>query len=78
MIVVTVEGGLVQSVSSDDPILVGREVVVIDYDAEGADPGEIACVPQPDGKAEDALVHRHAVGRLSKKIARFLKARLAP
>lgn len=34
MIVITVEGGLVQSISSDDPALVGKEVAVINYDAE--------------------------------------------
>jgi len=45
-IVVHLEGGLVQSVSSNSPI--DAEVVVIDYDTEGAEQEEIHRVPQSD------------------------------
>lgn len=74
-IVVTVEGGLVQGVSSDDPRLLGRQVTVIDYDFEGADPHEVEKVPQGDGDAEDATISSHEVGVLCAPVAEFLKAR---
>ena len=75
MIVITVEGGLVQGVSSDDPKLVGHEVVVIDYDSEGADREEIEHVPQGKGETEEATISLREVGRLYKPVAKFLKAR---
>ena len=75
MIVITLEGGLVQGVSSDNPTLVGSQVVVIDYDAEGADPTEISKIPQGNGKVEDAVVSRHEVGILYEPVANFLKAK---
>jgi hypothetical protein len=75
MIVVTVEGGIVQGVCSDDPDLVGHEVVVIDYDAEGADPAEVEHVPQGKGETEEATISRHEVGRLFKLVAKFLRDR---
>lgn len=62
MIVITIEGGLVQSVSSDDPRLVGEAVAVVDYDAEGADPEEIHQVPQGEGDAEEATIGFQEVG----------------
>jgi hypothetical protein len=74
MIVITVEGGLVQEVSSDDPAELGKEVVVIDYDAEGADPEEVRRVPQGDGETEEATIGRHGVGVLFKPVAEYLKA----
>ena len=74
MIVITLEGGLVQSVSSDDPSMVGHEVVIIDYDSEGADREEIEHVPQ-GGETEEATISLHSVGVLFKPVAEFLKAR---
>jgi hypothetical protein len=74
MIVITIEGGLVQSVSSDDPRLVGEAVAVIDYDAEGADPEEIHQVPQGEGETAEATIGRHEVGVLFKPVAEYLKA----
>ena len=74
MIVITVEGGLVQGVSSDDPIEVGKEVVVIDYDAaEGAEPKEVHRIPQGKGEAQDATIDRKEVGVLYGPIARYLR-----
>jgi hypothetical protein len=75
MIVITLEGGLVQSVSSDDPDLVGKAVTIIDYDAEGADPDEVERVPQGRGRTADATISRHEVGRLYRAVAKFLKAK---
>ena len=75
MIVITLEGGLVQGISTDDPKLVGTRVVVIDYDAEGADPSEISRVPQGNGKTEDAVIGRHEVGILYEPVANLLKAK---
>lgn len=75
MIVITLEGGLVRGISSDDPAMVGQEVAVIDYDAEGADPEEVEQVPQGDGETEEATISRHEVGVLFKPVAEFLNAR---
>lgn len=74
MIVIAVEGGLVQSVSSDDPAQVGKVVVVVDYDAEGADAEEIEQIPQGEGGTSDAVISRQEIGRLHKQVAGFLKA----
>jgi hypothetical protein len=73
MIVITIEGGLVQGISTDDPKLVGRQVIVIDYDAEGADAGEVQKVPQGKGKTEDAVVSRKEIGVLFQPVAKFIK-----
>ena len=72
MIVITLEGGLVQGISTDDPKLVGEKVVVVDYDAEGADPEEVSKIPQGNGRVEDAIVGRHEVGMLYEPVAKFL------
>jgi hypothetical protein len=75
MIVIAIKDGTVRSVCTDDPFLVGREVVIIDHDCEGADPAEVEPVPQLGGKAENALIHGQEVGRLPSWVATFLKAR---
>lgn len=77
MIIITVEGGLVQGVSSDDPSEIGKTVTIIDYDAEGADPDEVDRIPQGRGTATDAVISTHEVGRLYKPVAKFLKTRRA-
>ena len=74
MIVITIEGGLVQGVSSDDPAEQGKEAVVIDYDAaEGAEPEDVHKVPQGEGDTSDATIDRREVGVLYGPIAEFLK-----
>ncbi len=73
MIVITVEGGLVQGISSDDLKLVGQEVIVINYDAEGADSDEVVLVPQDKGKTEEATIGRHEIGVLYAPVAKFLQ-----
>ena len=73
MIVITIEGGLVQGVSSDDPRLVGEAVAVIDYDAEGADPEEVHQVPQGDGDAEEAVIGFREVGAVYGPVGEFVR-----
>jgi hypothetical protein len=59
---IVIEGGCVQSVCSDDPAaFAGVEVVVIDYDTEGADAADITPVCQGDGTSEPAIVGRWGV-----------------
>ncbi len=52
-IVVVMEGGLVQSVLSTEPV----EVAIVDYDAEGADAEDLKSVPQGNGKVANAVGH---------------------
>jgi len=40
-IIVTLEGGLVTGISSAAKRLIGRPVIVIDYDTDGADPQDL-------------------------------------
>ena len=75
MICIVLEGGLVQSVSSDDSAEQGKQVVVIDYDAEGADADEIEKVPQGRKETADAVISTHQIGVLHRPVARFLHAR---
>lgn len=37
MIIITLDGGLVSSVLTDDPALLKQECIVVDYDVEGCD-----------------------------------------
>jgi hypothetical protein len=53
-VVVTVEGGVVQSVVADRPDEL--DVVVLDYDTQGADEDGIEYITQPDGSKSDAVV----------------------
>jgi hypothetical protein len=76
MIVITLEGGLIQGISSDDPAEVGKEVVILDYDSEGADPEEVSLIPQDDDSSEEAIISRQEIGVLFKPIAEFLHAEL--
>ena len=75
MIVITIEGGVIQGVSSDDPAEQGKEVTIIDYDSEGVEPEEIHKVPQGEGETEDALIHHQEIGTLNGLIAEYLKSR---
>jgi rhodanese-related sulfurtransferase len=53
-VVVVLEGGLCQTVVSDDPALIGKPYTVLDYDTEGAD--EVSRVLQNNGKYLDAVI----------------------
>ncbi len=56
MISVVLEGGIVQSVITDDKAHVGRLIAIIDYDTDGAseDDDKIAKIEQVDGALRDA------------------------
>lgn len=56
MISIVLEGGIVQSVITDDPAQVGRTIAVIDYDTDGAldDDDKIAQITQGGGHLADA------------------------
>ena len=51
---VTLEGGLVQSIFSDQELDI--EVVTIDYDTEGTEDWELTDIEQEDGSTEQACV----------------------
>jgi hypothetical protein len=70
MLIITCDGGLVQSVNSDDPALIGQEVVIVDYDAEGSD--DYVEVPQGDGTTSEACVHKDKIYAARKRIVNFL------
>lgn len=53
---VVLQGGLVQAIVSNHPELMeGWNVLVIDYDTEGAEDGEITLIPQDDGADAKAI-----------------------
>lgn len=64
-IAVILEGGLVQSVVTDRPNLLppDLEVLVIDYDTDGADPDDLSHVPQSDGSLSAAIIHHPTLER---------------
>jgi hypothetical protein len=53
LLAIVLEGGVVQSVvaTCDLPNL---DILVIDYDTEGVDPGRVITVPQSDGSLAEA------------------------
>ena len=58
-VVVVLEGGLVQSVSSRIP---GLACVILDYDADGADEEEIVRAQDTDGRDVEAMGHVEVAG----------------
>jgi len=44
MITVTLRGGLVEEVLSDDPKMEGHPAVILDYDVEGADDEDVSSI----------------------------------
>ena len=67
-IYVTVEGGLVTSVCTDEEMLIDHHVVIVDYDTEGADEDELSDVVQEDGEISEAFVRLDSVERVGIKI----------
>jgi hypothetical protein len=63
-LIVTIEGGLVQSVLSADDEITKRvnSVIIVDYDTEGALDSEVTLVKQPDGTMEEAYVRCDTIG----------------
>ena len=81
MIVITIEGGVIQGVASDDPSELGKKITVINYDeeeSEGADPENVIQVPQGDGVTAEAVLQEHEVGVLYEPVAEWLKTRKLP
>lgn len=55
-ICIIIEGGMVQGIiTAGVPV----EAVVIDYDADGADPEDLVSIPQADGGEAEATVALH-------------------
>jgi hypothetical protein len=53
---ITMDGGLIQDIITDDPGLIGQTVTVIDYDTDGAPDCDLEFVDQGNGKAVAAYV----------------------
>ena len=62
---IVLDGGLVQAVVSDNPeALANADILVIDYDTEGADISDLSIVLQGDRKTVAfACVHRESIER---------------
>jgi hypothetical protein len=75
MIVISMQGGLINGVASDEPALIGKAAIIIDYDIEGTDASdEVRPIPQGDGTTEEAAVSHQEIGTLFKPVADFLRA----
>jgi hypothetical protein len=65
LIAIAVEGGRVTSVVTDDPDLLGVEALIIDYDTDSADEGEITRVAQMQSghqtHVSEALLYDEAI-----------------
>lgn len=72
MILVTIEGGIVQSISTDDPSEVGKSVAIIDYDTEGLDENMVCKVPQGPRLDSEAFVQFVKLTKTHRWIAKFL------
>lgn len=72
MILITLEGGLVQGVYSDDPSLLGQPVVVNDYDTDGLEEGNELVDLFDDGAPSH--LHVEAVQKLGCETAEKIEA----
>ena len=66
MLAITLEGGLVSAVLTDNPALRKEECIVVDYDAEGCEDAVT------DKNGDPCCPSRHKIVRLSKTAARAL------
>ena len=73
-IAVIIEGGLVQAVIGNCQ----ADVVVVDYDVEGADSSDIKCVPQGEAVEVEGFISRRPVERNPKRAAELLAAAKDP
>lgn len=69
MLVITCEGGLVRSVNSDDPNLIGQEVTIVDYDTENGDSSDCHYIPQGDNEPVSAYVSKQEIVIIRSDIA---------
>lgn len=58
---IVLEGGLVQTIVTEDESLIGMAIDVIDYDTDGADDDEISPVQQSDGSYANAILNTFTV-----------------
>ena len=58
---IVLEGGLVQAIVARRADKIDLDILVIDYDIEGADDDEISLVPQGDGTFSEACVRSTSV-----------------
>ena len=79
---VVLQGGLVQAIVSNHPeMMKGWNVLVIDYDTEGAEAGEIFQVLQEDGTMAKAIARFEAVEEAGidlEKVVENLKSQIGP
>lgn len=71
---IILEGGIVQSVVSDQPDIASRieRVVVIDYDTEGASEEDVSYVKQHDDDYSDACIFEHGIQKAKIDLANIL------
>lgn len=62
-VIVVMEGGLCQTVVSNDPAMIGKPYTTVDYDTEGSD--DVSQVLQSDGKHADACIGGGTIGAAS-------------
>lgn len=73
-VAIILEGGLVQSVVSDYPnLLSGMNLMVLDYDTEGADKDELLAVPQPSGSLSEATGRYEGIERAKIDLTAVMK-----
>ena len=73
-ILIVLEGGLVSAVCTDgapSPDGVLEDLIVIDYDTDGADASETTEIEQSDGEMVPALMHRPMPERCKLNWAQF-------
>jgi hypothetical protein len=73
MRIITCDGGLVRCVNSDDPALIGQEVVIVDYDTENGDSSDCHPIPQRAGVTVSAYVHKDEIYPAATDIVKFLE-----
>lgn len=74
MIIVQIEGGLVTGVSTDDYMIYGRQVLIVDYDIESSDPDtddKIKEVKQLDGSTQQAAITATTIGQAPMDLNQF-------
>jgi len=61
MIAILLDGGLVTDVITDDQEMEGQEVLIMDYDIEGADEAGLTEIISPGGHKAMAAVHTDTI-----------------
>ena len=74
MLIVHVDGGLVQNIYSMEPD--NSQILIVDTDTEGADPDELIHALDDNGKEMTAFIHKEKVIPMPEncEIHRFVKA----